>query len=115
MNKIIIRNIVLLWLAWVLIVIGFQALVTARFQPQCVLPAEQTAAPAAHAIRQDRAGERLQTIGGHDRAPRAAAGGGIALAAAIVPSTTDHRDEVAPTSKLRFQTTSPHSPPLHEW
>ena len=34
MNKIIVRNIVLLWLAWVLIVIGFQALATARFQPQ---------------------------------------------------------------------------------
>jgi hypothetical protein len=29
-----VRNIVLLWLAWVLIVIGFQALATARFQPQ---------------------------------------------------------------------------------
>jgi len=29
-----IRNIVLIWLAWVLIVIGFQALSTARFQPQ---------------------------------------------------------------------------------
>lgn len=29
-----IRNIVLLWLAWVLIVIGFQALATARLQPQ---------------------------------------------------------------------------------
>lgn len=28
------RNIVLLWLAWVLIVIGFQGLATARFQPQ---------------------------------------------------------------------------------
>ena len=28
------RNIVLLWLAWVLIVIGFQALATARLQPQ---------------------------------------------------------------------------------
>ena len=34
MNKITIRNIVILWLAWVLIVIGFQALATARFQPQ---------------------------------------------------------------------------------
>ncbi len=34
MNKIIVRNIVLLWLAWVLIVIGFQALATARLQPQ---------------------------------------------------------------------------------
>jgi hypothetical protein len=34
MNKRIIRNIVLLWLAWVLIVIGFQALATARLQPQ---------------------------------------------------------------------------------
>jgi len=29
-----IRNIVLLWLAWVIIVIGFQALATARLQPQ---------------------------------------------------------------------------------
>jgi len=29
-----IRNIVLLWLAWALIVIGFQALAAARFQPQ---------------------------------------------------------------------------------
>jgi len=34
MNKITIRNIVLLWLAWVLIVIGFQALAAARLQPQ---------------------------------------------------------------------------------
>ena len=34
MNKMTIRNIVLLWLAWVIIVIGFQALATARFQPQ---------------------------------------------------------------------------------
>jgi len=34
MNKITLRNIVLLWLVWVLIVIGFQALSTARFQPQ---------------------------------------------------------------------------------
>ena len=33
MNKIVVRNIVFLWLAWVLIVIGFQALATARFQP----------------------------------------------------------------------------------
>ena len=34
MNKMTIRNIVLIWLAWALIVIGFQALSTARFQPQ---------------------------------------------------------------------------------
>lgn len=34
MNKRIFRNIVLLWLAWVLIVIGFQAFSSARFQPQ---------------------------------------------------------------------------------
>ena len=34
MNKIAFRNIVLLWLAWALIVIGFQALATARFKPQ---------------------------------------------------------------------------------
>jgi hypothetical protein len=34
MNKITVRNIVLIWLAWVLIVIGFQALATARVQPQ---------------------------------------------------------------------------------
>lgn len=34
MNKITVRNIVLFWLAWVLIVIGFQALATARVQPQ---------------------------------------------------------------------------------
>ncbi len=34
MNKIVLRNIVLLWLAWVLIMIGFQALATARFEPQ---------------------------------------------------------------------------------
>ncbi len=34
MNKIAVRNIVLIWLAWVLIVIGFQALASARFQPQ---------------------------------------------------------------------------------
>jgi len=34
MNKIAIRNIVLIWLAWLLIVIGFQALATARFKPQ---------------------------------------------------------------------------------
>jgi hypothetical protein len=33
MNKIAFRNIVLIWLAWALIVIGFQALATARFQP----------------------------------------------------------------------------------
>jgi hypothetical protein len=34
MNKAVIRNITLLWLAWVLSVIGFQALATARFKPQ---------------------------------------------------------------------------------
>ena len=34
MRKPVFRNIVLLWLAWVLIVIGFQALATARLQPQ---------------------------------------------------------------------------------
>lgn len=34
MNKLTFRNIVLLWLAWVLIVIGFQAFATARIQPQ---------------------------------------------------------------------------------
>lgn len=34
MNKLTIRNLVLLWLAWVMIVIGFQALATARIQPQ---------------------------------------------------------------------------------
>ncbi len=34
MTKKIIRNIVLLWLAWVLIVIGFPLLAEARFQPQ---------------------------------------------------------------------------------
>lgn len=34
MNKVTFRNIVLLWLAWVLIVVGFQALATARIQPQ---------------------------------------------------------------------------------
>ncbi|MGC1375011.1 MAG: hypothetical protein WA821_02240 [Anaerolineales bacterium] len=34
MNKLTIRNIVFLWLAWSLIVIGFQALAAARFQPQ---------------------------------------------------------------------------------
>src|SRR5512143_3706468 len=34
MNKSVVRNLVLVWLAWVLIVIGFQALATARFQPQ---------------------------------------------------------------------------------
>src|ERR1051326_1350927 len=34
MNKMTMRNIVLLWLAWVLTVIGFQALATARLQPQ---------------------------------------------------------------------------------
>jgi hypothetical protein len=34
MSRRIFRNIVLLWLAWVLIVLGFQALSTARFQPQ---------------------------------------------------------------------------------
>jgi hypothetical protein len=34
MNRITLRNIVLLWLAWVLIVIGFQALAAARLQPQ---------------------------------------------------------------------------------
>lgn len=34
MNKRIFRNLVLLWLAWVLTVIGFQALTGARFQPQ---------------------------------------------------------------------------------
>lgn len=33
MNKTTVRNIVLLWLAWALIVIGFQALATARMQP----------------------------------------------------------------------------------
>ncbi len=34
MSKITIRNIVLLWLVWVLVVIGFQALAAARLQPQ---------------------------------------------------------------------------------
>ena len=34
MDKTALRNIVLIWLAWVLIVIGFQALATARFSPQ---------------------------------------------------------------------------------
>ncbi len=34
MNKLIARNIVFLWLAWVCILIGFQALATARVQPQ---------------------------------------------------------------------------------
>ncbi|HEX9332561.1 MAG TPA: hypothetical protein VF896_11775 [Anaerolineales bacterium] len=34
MNKIAFRNLFLIWLAWVLIVIGFQALATARLQPQ---------------------------------------------------------------------------------
>ncbi len=34
MNKIAFRNIVLIWLAWALLVIGYQALATARFQPQ---------------------------------------------------------------------------------
>ena len=34
MNNITLRNIVLLWLAWVLIVIGFPLLAEARFQPQ---------------------------------------------------------------------------------
>ena len=33
-NKIALRNIVLIWLAWVLIVIGFQTLATSRFSPQ---------------------------------------------------------------------------------
>jgi hypothetical protein len=34
MKKIVFRNIVLIWLAWALIVIGFQALATTRFQMQ---------------------------------------------------------------------------------
>lgn len=34
MNKTTIRNILLLWLAWVMTVIGFQTLATARLQPQ---------------------------------------------------------------------------------
>ena len=34
MKKILFQNILPLWLAWVLIVIGFQALATARFLPQ---------------------------------------------------------------------------------
>ena len=34
MNKRVFRNIVLIWLAWALIVIGFQAFATARLQPQ---------------------------------------------------------------------------------
>ncbi len=34
MNKIPFRNLILIWLAWVLIVIGFQALSTARLLPQ---------------------------------------------------------------------------------
>ncbi len=33
MNKIAFRKIILIWMAWVLIVIGFQSLATARFQP----------------------------------------------------------------------------------
>ncbi len=34
MKKLPLRNLILLWLAWVLLIIGFQALATARFQPQ---------------------------------------------------------------------------------
>jgi hypothetical protein len=34
MNKLTVRNIVVFWLAWAVIVIGFQALSTARLQPQ---------------------------------------------------------------------------------
>jgi hypothetical protein len=34
MNKLTVRNIVVLWLAWVVIVIGFQAIATSRLQPQ---------------------------------------------------------------------------------
>ncbi len=34
MNKTALRNIVLLWLAWALILIGFQGLATARFKPE---------------------------------------------------------------------------------
>lgn len=34
MNKLTIRNIVLLWLLWAVIVIGFQAIATSRLQPQ---------------------------------------------------------------------------------
>jgi hypothetical protein len=33
MTKLTFRNIVLIWLAWVVIVIGFQAVGTARFAP----------------------------------------------------------------------------------
>lgn len=49
-----IRNIVLIWLAWVLIVIGFQALATARFQPLWPDHAQQWTqdftAPAAYQV-----------------------------------------------------------------
>jgi hypothetical protein len=34
LTRIPFRRLILLWLAWVLIVIGFQALATARFKPQ---------------------------------------------------------------------------------
>jgi hypothetical protein len=34
MNKTALRNIILIWLGWVIIVIGFQALATARLKPQ---------------------------------------------------------------------------------
>src|SRR5688572_18223225 len=34
MSKVGIRNIVLIWLAWILIIVGFQALATARFTAQ---------------------------------------------------------------------------------
>ena len=34
MTKKVFRNIVLIWLAWALILIGFQALATGRFKPQ---------------------------------------------------------------------------------
>jgi len=33
MNKMVFRKIFFIWLAWALIVIGFQSLATARFQP----------------------------------------------------------------------------------
>ena len=41
MTKLAIRNIILTWLAWLLIVIGFQALATARLQPQWPDKAQQ--------------------------------------------------------------------------
>ena len=66
MNKKIIRNIILLWLAWVLIVIGFPLLTQARFQPQW--RPKYLCAPGGLALPRVLA-DAAQLIAGEGRSP----------------------------------------------